>query len=261
MITNPFRDRQLRDWLCQDLNLTGIGLTSVMTTGSSPFAEAEFNEFLRRVGIHPYAVMRHTKILVVGRKGWKESELRKLLEARSGKKLRVYSQEMFIAFLVTKIDPLTAASEVVKRFGKGHPALSFLSEIGFDWPTTEVYSGGGSELPNDWLKLGFLKYAGYNVGRSGGAEKERRAALRKVYSVRRLPTVFPSDYRNEWGLPRSSVRLQKMAYSIAAFCQLAKRRPHAMQLAIKEWEEDLDWLRITYYDGRYQFEWPSTEVW
>jgi hypothetical protein len=52
-----------------------------------------------------------------------------------------------------------------------------------------------------------------------------------------------------------------MAYSIASFCRIAKRRPHAMEVAISDWEGDLNWLRVTYYDGRYQFEWPSTEVW
>src|SRR6266542_2882100 len=115
MITNPFRNRVIRDWLCQDIDRTALGLKAVSTTGSSPFAEAEFDEFLQRLGIQPHTIRSDTKVLVVGRREWSESELRGLLKARSGKKLRVYSQEMFIAFLVTAIDPLTSASDVVER--------------------------------------------------------------------------------------------------------------------------------------------------
>src|SRR5262249_55120516 len=117
-------------------------------------------------------------------------------------------------------------------------------------------------LQAHWLKRGYLNYLGYAVGRSGGLEDERREVLGKAYRANRLPSFFPLDYRSEWGRPKSSARLQKMAYSIASFCRNAKRRPHdAISVAIAEWEADLDWLRVTYYDGRHQFEWPSTEVW
>jgi hypothetical protein len=199
MITNPFRDRHLRDWLCQDVDLDAIGFNSVATTGSGPYAEAEFDEFLGSLGIQPRSIRSNASVLVVGRRDWSESALRALLQARSGKKLRVYSQEMFEAFLVKGIDPLTAPDEVVERFGRGHPALTFLSEVGFDWPTTMVYGGGGSELPTDLLKLGFLRYLGYQVGVSGGIEEDRRDLLRQAYNARRLPAVFPREYREEWG--------------------------------------------------------------
>ena len=63
------------------------------------------------------------------------------------------------------------------------------------------------------------------------------------------------------GRPRSSVRLKKMAESIATFCRNGKRRARSMELAVVEWEQDLEWLRVTYYVGRFRFEWPSTEVW
>jgi hypothetical protein len=262
MITNPFRNRQLRDWLCQNVDPAAIGLKAVSTTGSGPFEGAEFDEFLRRSGITPRTIASSTKVLVIGRREWSESALRTLIKARSGMKLRVYSQEMLIAFLLTGNDPLDSPSDVVERWGRGHPALTFLSEVvGFDWPTTVVHGGGGSELQADWPQLGFLKYLGYAVGRSGGSEDERHDVLRKAYTAQRLPSVFPPEYRSEWGRPRSSVRLHKMAYSIATFCRNAKRRPHAMEIAIAEWEEDLEWLRVKYYDGRYQFDWPSTDVW
>jgi hypothetical protein len=262
MITNPFRNRLLRDWLCENSDAATARLKAVSTTGWSPFAEFEFDIFLDSRGIQARTISDATKVLIVGRKGWSEWQLRKLLRARSGQRLRVYSQEMFQAFLLKGSDPLNAPRAVIEQFGKGHPALAFLSDVaGFDWPTTMVHGGGGSELAIDALKQGFLKYLGYKVGMWGATEEERRRLLKKAYNARQLPLVFPRRYRNEWGRPRSSVRLPKMAESIATFCKNAKRRRYGMAIAIAEWENDLEWLRLTYHEGRYQFEWPSTEVW
>jgi len=261
MITNAFRSRPPRDWLCQNADASSLGLKYVATSGSGPFQEGEFDDFLRRLQIEPRGIAAGTRVLVVGRRDWSENSLKNLIRQRSGQRLWVYSQEMLIAYLATGIDPLTASEDVVERFGRGHPALVYLSEIaGFDWPTTVISGGGGSELDANWLEKGFLKFVGYTVGRSGGTEEERREALAKAYRATRLPAFFPAEYRSEWGSRRSSVRLSKMANSIATFCKHAKRRPRT-EIAVAEWEEDLDWLKVTYYDGRYSFEWPSTAVW
>ena len=163
---------------------------------------------------------------------------------------------------MTGNDPLAAAVDVIERWGRGHPALTHLSEVeAFDWPTTVIQGGGGSELHVDALKLGYLRYLGYAVGRLGKAEDVRHELLSKAYQTRRLPRVFPVGYRKEWGGPSSSSRLHKMADSIATFCRNGRRRPHDMDIAVSEWEADLEWLRTTYYEGRYQFEWPSVKVW
>ena len=51
MIIHPFRNRHLRDWLCESIDLANIAFRSIPTTGSGPFEEREFDDFLRRVGI------------------------------------------------------------------------------------------------------------------------------------------------------------------------------------------------------------------
>ena len=69
------------------------------------------------------------------------------------------------------------------------------------------------------------------------------------------------NYVNSWGGAKTGARLKKMAQSIAAFCRSARRRDEdGNDLAIEEWEEDLDWLKTTYYDGKFdrQFKWPET---
>lgn len=168
---------------------------------------------------------------------------------------------MVLAYLVSGRDPLDAPREVVVQWGRGHPALTYLSEgVGFDWPTTTVHSGGGTELQGDWLKVGHLKYLGYAVGSASLSADERHEILDRAYHARRLPPVFSDDYRDDWGGPRSSARLQKMAQSIASFCRSGKRRGRSMDIAVAEWDSDLEWLRVKYYTGRHRFEWPSTDV-
>jgi hypothetical protein len=67
------------------------------------------------------------------------------------------------------------------------------------------------------------------------------------------------DNMAEWGAPSTGPRLRKMVESLAAFARNAKRRDaRRLSVAIAEWESDLDYLKRTYYVGRYDFVWPDT---
>ncbi|MBF0227676.1 MAG: hypothetical protein HQK76_19685 [Desulfobacterales bacterium] len=101
---------------------------------------------------------------------------------------------------------------------------------------------------------------GYSVGKNGHIKSERRRILRNVYN-NVIPKVFPPRYINEWGRPSSSKRLQKIAESIAAFCRNNKKKIHPPIQAIKDWESDLAWLKLEFYDNRYKFRWPSIDIW
>jgi hypothetical protein len=62
----------------------------------------------------------------------------------------------------------------------------------------------------------------------------------------------------EWGEPKSINRLKKLADSLATFARNARRRRSSdMDHAIAEWEEDLKYLKDTYYTGRFRFDWPE----
>lgn len=260
MANSPFTTPILRNWLMQQFDVPSVEIDGVSTMGSGPFSESEFDGFLQKLGVGTFHVDENTEVLVVGEEDWDYVMLEELLRVRSGETLRVYSQEMFLSFLLSEVDPLGADEALLRKFGEGHPALEFLSAAGFDWPTTTVVGGDNSALETEWLSKGYLKYFGYSVGRRGLTKSERQAVLTKAY-LATVPGVFPQRYRQSWGKPGSSTRLLKMAESLAAFCRNAKRRPHEMQLAISHWEEDLDWLKRTYYDGNQVFEWPSTVVW
>jgi hypothetical protein len=65
---------------------------------------------------------------------------------------------------------------------------------------------------------------------------------------------------DEWGENNSSMRLQKLANTIASLTKNAKRRKSPPAQAISDWESDLDWLKDSFYNGRFSFHWPSANV-
>jgi hypothetical protein len=105
---------------------------------------------------------------------------------------------------------------------------------------------------------GLLKEFGYKVGINGLPESQRRQILDHIYD-KRLDFNDNSTYLKEWGEPQSDKRLQKIAESIAAFSRNAKRRNiKSLSKAIQDWEADLAYLKKTYYNGRFTFQWPHT---
>lgn len=261
MPTDPLNDRKLRNWWFRNRATRELPFEDVSVLGGGPFTSDDFDTFLRRQKIEVLFPDAYTEVLVVGRDGWSEKEFDRLLRRRSGKSLRVYSQEMFLAYLISGNDPLED-EDIAVRFGRGHPALELLQAMGFLWPTTDVRGfGPGHDGATAWRSEGFLKAKGYQVGYYGDPSRFRHRALTKAFGAR-VPRRFGSDYVENCGLPRSSLRLERMARSIARFCCMAKGRSRAdLSQAIADWERDLKWLKRKYYDGHYRFTWPSTRVW
>ncbi len=138
-------------------------------------------------------------------------------------------------------------------------ARELVLEQGFQWPTTDA-PGGSGDLEPEWPSAGLLSYLDYHVGTNGLPRPERREILDAVYCGD-LPPVNSSTYMAEWGKPRTAARLQKLAESIAAFARNTKRRRAAnVTDAVDDWESDLDYLKRTYYVGRYDFPWPGTDL-
>jgi len=128
----------------------------------------------------------------------------------------------------------------------------------FRWPTTAAPGGNRRLSGMLWPREGLLAYLGYHVGERGLPTLERRAILDSVY-LESLPTVNNPIYMADWGLPRSSLRLQKIAESLAAFCRNRKRSDRRFtSAAVADWEADLAYLKEKYYDGVYSFPWPRT---
>lgn len=179
--------------------------------------------------------------------------------------VKFISQQMFLASLFTGRDWDDPLPEPWAGHARNHAGLKYLQgarKDGFAWPSTQASPGVG-DLPEerDWPQIGLLAYAGYNVGVNGKPEQLRRRILAHTFERQILPKLESQQYILEWGSACSAARLKKMAYSIAAFCKNAKRRNDStMGTAIQEWEADLAWLKVQYYEGKFDgaFPWPKS---
>ena len=128
---NPFGSREIRNWFFGLEQVEDYFPVHVVATlGSHPFEKTEFDEFLLNLGFDVQSVSTDTSHLVLGHSGWSETELLDLLRWRSGKELRVYSQEMFLGYFMTWIDPLEGSEELLEEFSQGHAGLGFLKNGG-----------------------------------------------------------------------------------------------------------------------------------
>ena len=119
---------------------------------------------------------------------------------------------------------------------------------------------GSQNLPSDAFKYeeGLLRHYGYKVGMNGLPESERWEILDTVF-LRPLLQMDNTVYLSEWGEPHSAKRLQKLADSIAAFTRNAKgQKQRNFSKAIQDWETDLAYLKRTYYNSRFSFQYPRT---
>lgn len=131
----------------------------------------------------------------------------------------------------------------------------------FAWPTTAAEGGDGRLSLQGAPREGLLAYLEYRVGRTNGLHSNvRRAILCEVFE-RHLPPVFPAEYLGQWGQPNTAARLKKMAETLAAFVRNAKRRDSiSLDDAIRDWENDLEFLYHRYYVGKFRFAWPIATV-
>lgn len=130
----------------------------------------------------------------------------------------------------------------------------------FPWPTTESPKGAGNIAAVDWEELGMLAYLGYHVGVTSKLTTAQRQRLLAHVFTMQLPPLNNVAYMQSWGSAHTGPRLRKMAEAIAAFARNAKRRSNLrFNVAIRHWEDDLSYLRKTFYRGRFDgFAWPTT---
>ena len=255
----PFEHPKLRDWFFQNVDASGLFPLGVATLGSGPFNEDDFDIFLGRLGIEVYATLPYLNVLVVGQQDWEEDQLNDAINARRGKELRVYSQEMFLALLRTGKDPLDSPVIAI-HFGKGHPALEYIKEWGFDWPNARIVPVSSGVIATPRLRENSpLTIFGYKAGKTGKSKEERLNSLTRVFYADFNANPRLAEFLPDWGGPKSGTRLEKIAERVAMNIDplsAGGRRPEA----VKDWLEDLEWLRTTFYDGKHTFGWPSPNV-
>jgi hypothetical protein len=107
---------------------------------------------------------------------------------------------------------------------------------------------------------GMLSFMGYQVGRVSSLTPLRRRKILDYVYRGVLPSVNDRHYMNEWGEPKASRRLRKLANTLAALARNARRRrSKSWHQAIADWEADLAYLKDRYYDRRRRdWHWPKT---
>ncbi len=275
-----------------------LGLGPVVMLGEGPFAGVEFRGFLEQNGIevilsHPSKVntlfegeLPSATFFILGREGVSKQALQSIVETSttqepSNRRITVrkreeaadivfirpfgspqpaiYSQGLFLLRLFAPSLFHKLSNSLLTEHSLLHPNLALLREFsGFAWVSTDVSLSQHSVGDADWPDEGMLKRMGYSVGASGKDEASRRLVLEAVYHCEELPDLVSQEYVAKWGNHESSTRLRQIAITIASLCRNLKRRNVEAGQAVKNWEDDLEWLKRSYYDGRYDndFKWP-----
>lgn len=219
----------------------------------------EWRTQLHRIGCQPYFEDAGNGRLIIGRTGWAPDRLREFVRAHAGRELRVYSQEMMLALLSTRHDPLDATSDEILALWGDHPALRFLADdVEFDWPQLLVSDSGDHGIPGGFADIGIRSVFGHSAGRDARTRRSRRAALARAYA-QPVPADGLGRLSRRAGAPKSSTRRRRIAFSMATQIRLDSEKTTAdMSLALLHWQDDLEWLRETYYEPcDPSFTWPT----
>ena len=118
----------------------------------------------------------------------------------------------------------------------------------------------------DKLKeLGLLKAMEYKVGKGSTLKQEQRInILSDIYNFE-IPEKIKQIFKDEiekWGHPKSAPRLKKIAVNISSFVKNVKKKQDSKkyEFAIYDWESDLKELKKMFYDGVYDFKYPTTDI-
>ena len=106
-------------------------------------------------------------------------------------------------------------------------------------------------------RIGLLSFMGYHVGAKGISERRRRKILDDVFN-NEIPSWSDDANMQEWGRPQTSSRLQKLAEYLARFARARPNSSADLSVGIATWKSDLEYLKETFYDGKFYFPWPNT---
>ena len=133
------------------------------------------------------------------------------------------------------------------------------------WPIVEVPPSRGKGVgfaDGVWEEISPLKMFGYTVGKTYGWPPNKRKNFLSDFMTYVLPVQVTQTYGDKYGDPNSPKRLQAVANLLASLTVAAKRKGSAsMRYAIEDWENDLNYLKRDFYEGKgLKFQpWPPTQ--
>ena len=260
------RDFDLVKYLCSDFSVAESALPiDVAIHGDGPWPSPEFVELLSDLGFKVWEAGPHddVELLIVGRESWDENILEQQIGAREGGPLKIFTQELLVAALTCGRDPFdeidTATGQsILKSFGQGHPVIEYLRSLEFPWPEFNPSEDAVSSGEWDSVEETPLLKLGYHAGRTHSlAPSTRHSFLAEAFSGE-LPFAESDEYMAEWGMPGTRKRLRRIAWHLAFLIRNRRRNP-SQAYAVKDWEEDLRWLRDKYYKSIMRFSWPGSQ--
>lgn len=242
----------------------GYAGKKIAICGDGPWLKKDFDALLKTKGFTPISTPNSSvDIAIVGR-DFNEEELEGQLIAREGNRIHFYSQELLIASIAAKQNPLNNPEfyrDLLAEFAVDHPGLRFLMDnFDFPWPLPNISDSAELVFYSDGLvEQSPLVSMGYHVGIERGLEEgARRKILTNSFSgaydhLKRW-YVDSDEYMARWGKPNSRRRLFQMSHHIHALI-LNRRSNPSMKYAVQDWKDDLIWLK-RFYKPYMSFKWP-----
>lgn len=232
--------------------------------GDGPWYKKDFSNFLKSKEFIPVnSLNRDVDIAVIGR-DFDEEEVEGQLIAREGKKIHFYSQELLLASIIARQNPLNSPGsykDLLNEFAVDHPGLCFLMEnFDFPWPLPNISDSATLIFYSDGLvEQSPLVSMGYHVGIERGLDDlARRKILSNsfmgMYDHLKRWHVESDEYMKRWGKPNSRRRLFQMSHHIHALI-ISRRSNPSMKYAVQDWKNDLKWLK-KFYKPYMGFSWP-----
>ncbi|MEC9492909.1 hypothetical protein [Flexistipes sp.] len=197
-------------------------------------------------------------ILVIEKDNDKVQFLKKHLPKSSGKKLKIYTVEMFLASLIGETDIYDFGQKYLDCCVKDSIAFELIFKMKFKWPSINI-DDESKEKDYNPSEESLLSLNGYHVGKNGVPFEKRKEILKKTYNM-----VAPEEF-HFWGQPKSSKRLYWMAKTISECIKKAKGKVRKNQgdfsVSIEDWTNDRAWLKKTYYDTNRSFRFDDEDIW
>ena len=258
----------IRNFLCVNKDASSISLAGIDIgiQGDGPWDVIEFQEFLTE---KEFSVVNITdpgvQYLILGSRNIDEEELSQQITTsiEDGFNLYIFTQELFIVWLITGNNPLEDWPEKdLLETAEKHKSLQYLIDsTEFPWPQLvdhESMDKSDDVKTFEWdgalSEESPLRKLGYSVQADLLTIQERRAILKNAFTTSALNRLLNTSHDLErWGQPNTSQRLYAMSSLIT---WLANFQGATKPAAREKWVSDQRWLRESFYDPKKMKFWP-----
>jgi len=237
--------------------------TPISLMGSGPWLFEDLSSFLSEMEFEVSKDHSKTEFIILGQQDFDEDQLERAIEdsIHDGRQLKIYSQELFLYWILSGEDPLDAwEDKAIFESIKGHKGINaVIGYEGFDWPNPTISNHHDDTIEtidaSEWSGESTLHRIGYNATQGALSTSERQRLLEKFYKMSLKEHLDEPGGLRKWGNPMSTQRL----YALAEFLSwLVRFQGGAKPKAADKWKADLEWLKKNFYKTGMKFVWPRT---